>query len=720
MRQRTLVRSWPDSAQRQGRRRSHAGGFVTATCTTVAFSTGSMAVSAAEMRDSAAAGVLQEIVVEAQYYQREAGVGVLGERSLLDTPISVSVVTADLLENLQVTSVEQLVRTEASMTAASNTVGWYPNVMIRGFNLNNFSNYRVDGLTIANFGAVSFEGLERVEVMKGLTGLQAGFAAPGGIINYVSKRPHDTWRSSLALDFDDQGDVHGHLDTGGPVSDSFGVRVNVAGERLRSYIDEADGERQFISAAFDWQIGEHTLLVFNASYHDREQTSQPDLALTTGNTLPRGVDATRFLGQDWDNYSFDSTLLDASLSHRFNDHWTAEFKANWMQFNRSQVTAWRLGRLTSDGSFELYEYLSDSVYRPVNALGRIQGQFRTGLLTHDLTVGLSGMDFKADWSSTSVFEFVGISNVLEPVALARTGLRAGPVVPAERHKEQGAFIYDAIGIGDQWQIHLGARHAVYTYDRFSAATGARTRVYDKSTTTPSAALIYRPANWASVYASYVEGLERGGQAPANANNALQTLDPLTSEQYELGAKVQLNRLDLTFALFEITRPLEYLRSDNLYVQEGEQRHRGIELSAAGRLSRQLNAYINAMYLDAELVNTGNAATSGSRAPSAPRFNASAFLDYELNFPEGLAFTVGAYHTGARVVVNSGGATIPSFTHVNVGARYRTEILGRATDFRLTVDNVADEFYYAGLTPTTGAINPGPARVIRASIKTYFQ
>lgn len=661
---------------------------------------------------------LEEIIIEAKYNTPDASVGVLGRRSLLDTPTSVSVVTRDLLDNLQITSVDQLVRTDGSMTVSFAGVGYYPAMMIRGFDLSNRSNYRFDGLTIANNGATGLESVESIEILKGLSGFQAGFAAPGGIVNYVTKRPTRALMSSVELNVDDQADTRAHLDVGGPITDRFAARVNVAGERLRSYVEDADGQRSFFSAAFDWRLSDRTMAHLDVDHHRRAQSQQPMMTLTTLGALPREVDPRRNIGQRWDQYKFNYTLVRADVEHEFSSSWSAALKLNWMDFSRDQRNAFSYEPIEPDGSFNVYEYQSlDESFRPFNALLRTQGRFDTGLLSHDLTVGVSYSQIK-DWLPDSVFEFVGINNIYTPRQLPASGLRSSGSKLYDQQREAGAFIHDAIGIGERWQLHLGGRYAQVMYDSYDA-DGRASRYYDKSVFTPTAALVYRPGRSTSVYASYSEGLEEGGRAPLNAVNSLQTLDPLTSEQYELGIKYATERVDFSTALFEIRKGSEYLRDDGYYVQDGLQTHRGIEVSSAGRLTRRLNVFMSAMWLHAQLDETGTPALDGVRAAGVPRFNASAFLDYELEQVAGLALTFGAYHTSARILIAGERLPVPAFTHLNAGLRYKVRWFDRPTELRLSVDNLMDEFYYSSVAACCAQFDVGPARTVRASIKTYF-
>jgi len=112
------------------------------------------------------------------YRVTNSAVAGFSERPIKDTPFSVKVVPAELMLNRGANEIDELDKYDASVSNATTTTGWYSTPTIRGLNLHNWSNYRYNGLTISNQQAVGLENKERVEVLKGVAGLQGGFAQP--------------------------------------------------------------------------------------------------------------------------------------------------------------------------------------------------------------------------------------------------------------------------------------------------------------------------------------------------------------------------------------------------------------------------------------------------------------------------------------------------------------------------------------------------------------
>jgi len=106
---------------------------------------------------------------------------------------------------------------------------------------------------------------------------------------------------------------------------------------------------------------------------------------------------------------------------------------------------------------------------------------------------------------------------------------------------------------DMWQLTLGARRQTVKNDGFSAGTFASASRYNESRITPSIALLHKPNEHLSMYASYIEGLSQGGTAPDTAVNAGEMLKPYQSKQVEIGAKMDFDTWAWTASIFQIAK-----------------------------------------------------------------------------------------------------------------------------------------------------------------------
>lgn len=194
--------------------------------------------------ESAAEAALPTVVVTATagggtaedgYRARQSGVAGFSDQDLLDTPLSVKVLPSQLLANLKIDTIAGIDRLDASVGSAAANPGWFSAPTIRGFTLDNNSNYRYNGLTMINQQATALENKERVEILKGPSALQAGFSAPGGIIQYVTKRPTAADSTALHLSANEFGNYKVHADLSRRSADGrHGLRVNAAVEDERT------------------------------------------------------------------------------------------------------------------------------------------------------------------------------------------------------------------------------------------------------------------------------------------------------------------------------------------------------------------------------------------------------------------------------------------------------------------------------------------------------
>jgi iron complex outermembrane receptor protein len=299
---------------------------------------------------------------------------------------------------------------------------------------------------------------------------------------------------------------------------------------------------------------------------------------------------------------------------------------------------------------------------------------------------------------------------------ARPALPAAPEKNLTENRQPSIFVSDLLTFNESWQAIAGLRHIRYTNE--FTRPDQPTAVSRQQSTVPSAGLVYKPHRHVMTYASYAQGLEQGGVAPFNSVNAGEWMKPIKSRQAELGAKLDLDeRLRLTAALFEIEKGLEYVNSARVYVQDGRQRHRGLEFTADGRLGKALSVVAAMTLLDSEQVDTGDPRTRGKRAPNVPRVQASLFLDYRLAAVPGLSINGGVYHVGARALDSANSVDLPAYTRVDAGARYVTRFGGRTTTLRANIENLTDRRYWAAAS--FGSVYPGKPRSIALSAQIEF-
>ncbi len=703
---------------------------------TLAFATAQACLCATSALAQQAEQTLEAVVVSAApaapVKAENAGVGGFGEAPLLQTPASIQVFTHEQIQDRAIRQTTDAMKFDASVNDSYNAIGYAEQFSIRGFALDNASSYRKDGLAISADAEIPLENKERIEVLNGLAGLQAGAATPGGLINYVTKRPTAVPLRTLTLEARERGTLYGAVDLGGRFADErFGYRINAAAEKLRSYVRGADGERQFVSGAFDWRLSPQALLQLDLDYQHKSQLTAPGFQLFDGVRLPDGIDPTTMLNdQPWAKpVKTDSNNLGLRFEYRLNADWQATLTANRNAFRRDDYTAFPYScsalaypvvGFCANGDYDVYDYQSTGETKTIlGAQALLQGKFSTGALRHALSVGMAASR-RRDEFGDPVYEFVGTSNIYQPRAVAPSGLVTGPVSLRRSEHERALFAQDILSLSDALKLHAGARYTRLQRDQFDGS-GAVSARYERGYLLPNVALVFNPApNW-TVYGAYAKGLEHGGIAPLATTNENQMLDPSTSRQLEFGVKAELAPdIALSAALFQISKPLEFTDAGNTYVRRGDAVHRGLELTAQGQAMRNLVLGASLTVLDASQQNTGEATLDGKRVTNVPRVKSVLYMDYAVPQIVGLNLNGSWQYAGSKAFNPDNSVTAPAYHLFNLGLRYATRMAGTRTTLRLNVDNLLDRFYWRDVTQALGGyLLPGAPRTFRASVQFDF-
>ena len=556
------------------------------------------------------------------------------------------------------------------------------------------------------------ENKQQVELLKGLSGLQSGVSEPGGGVNYVTKRAADV--RSVTVSTDDRGSGYLATDVGGwfGSEQQFGLRANFAHEDLHSYVEHANGQRDFASVAFDWNISPDALLQLDVEYQNKEQRSVPGYQLLGGTELPHHASPKKLLAHQSGSkpVTIDSLNINGNFEYRFTDNWKGSLSAS-----RSKVViddyssfAWggcTVGCVTPDvgnyfspeGNYDIYDFRSpDDTRRNDEVQAALSGQFDTGTTGHELTVGTSAFRRVVD-NRTAINEWIGSGNIdSEPEDFARYD---GPLNDSHRRldsRQYGLFFNDRISFNEQWQTVLGGREVRLDERTFDdqGDTGRHTRRYEFL---PQAALIYKPVSNMSLYTRYSKGLSLGGTAPWFASNAFEILAPTVSRQIEAGIKYDWRRISLSATLYQIRQAYQYSRPNDdstfTYVQQGEQKNTGLELAANGWASERLQISASVAAIRSRVTGSGTAEYEGHQTINVPTLRASLYGDYALPWVDGLAVLGGVQYSGKKYASQQGGVQAASYAIFNIGSRYSTRIEGYDTVLRLTVDNLFDKRYW---------------------------
>ena len=674
---------------------------------------------------------------DSAYRVEDANISVLGNKILKDTPYSIEVYSSKLIENKQARSLADITKGDASVgLTQDNLVTENDSLQIRGLRPDFITGQKIDGLSAYLVSKdIPLEHLERVDILKGAGGFLYGFGGPGGIINYVMKRPTDEPFQSLSTQVMDSGLALVHGDVGGRLGpdDRFGYRVNLVHESGDTYINDGESRRNSGSIALDWKITPDLVWRFDALLGKHKRTGGYWLLIPRSDTSfgflpsdkpPAPIDGSRRLAPSWSRLDATQETYGTDLSWDFAADWTLTLAHRQLKNERNTGLPFIFP--DSDGNYSLrLRYIQLYIAKSSQSQAMINGIFTTGPISHELAVGASytalrTMNTVNDQLLRQPPVFVyrpNVGNLSNPVEVNNPfdNYFSGPDFAlgefnATRHRE--LFLSDTLRIGENWDIILGLRHGNFYYRARNTS-----RDYEKSAITPTLAAIFRPIDGLSLYGSYIEALERGAVAPIAAANANQVFPPSVSKQYEIGAKAEGDDWSASAALFRIEQALTYTTPANVFTQDGEARYQGLELNGKFRLGSRWLLTASAMWLDATYQKTTGGALDGKRSAGVARQQASLYGEYRMpGLP--LTLTAGARYVGKRPVDRDNRWYHGDVTLFDMGARYETKLAGRNLTLRLNVDNLTDEAYWVS-RPGAAFLNQGSPLTIKLGAQFEF-
>lgn len=632
-----------------------------------------------------------------------------GEQSIFDTPFSVTTIPQEVLLDQQVRALGDIARNDPS-TTVSTPPGFNDTVNLRGFNLDNSTSYRREGLIFQNQVQSPFENKAAVEIIKGPASVRYGFTPPGGVINYVLKRPTDTPYRFVQAFGDSFGSVGVHADVGGRFSDTLGYRINAVAANEATFVEGVAGPRYMVSALFEWRPTERLTIDLEGEYQFRELEQQANLSIgdfaddvtpQQRRALIESFDRTTFLGQEWGTYPTSNFVGSIGARYEISEKWTVQARAQQMRLERDQQAAGiAFGTLQANGDFEQDIFFdADQVRDPFSAEIFVTGQFDTLGITHDIAFGgaisRNPLRFSLGGDCCLV---AGTSNIFNPVALPRPPVNETPDVDAIRFNQDALFVSDLITITDEFKLFGALRWSRQeNLDRFNDAETLET-TYEDSDFVPNVGVLYTATERLTFYVSFAEGVTQGEQIPIEAANfgTEAFLPPAATSQIEAGVKAEIfNGAILTAAYFDISQPLATFDADDIFGYLGDQVHRGLEVTLNGEVAPGLRLIAGGLYLDAQIDNPNDPVLDGRRPSGVPEYQINLFADYEVAAVPGLALNGGVFLTGERFADELNTFTIDGYIRVDLGLRYAFDLGDQRLTARVNVRNVTDENFVEG-------------------------
>ena len=659
--------------------------------------------------------------VKDNYLSDNASGGSLDNTPIRETPLSVITLSSALMRDQVSRLLSDVVKNDASVGEDYAPVGYYGDFQIRGFPIDLATGLQINGMTIAGEQDVPLENKQRVEIVKGIAGLESGVASSGGMINYVTSEPYPGQRPTIDLATDQRGTAYGATQFAVPgLHGGSGLFITAAGEDIHTYVEGADGWRGMGAADGRWQLGANTQLMTDFEYQHKVERSEAGYQLLGGTTVPAPVYPSVMLGfQPWSKpNTFDAFNTGARLERKLAANWNLRFAGSYSHSLIDDNVIWPYGPALDadgnslcpaspyyffcpDGSYEIYDYRSPGELR-IDALGEalVQGHFTTGKVSHDVVGGGSLFHRTVDLSPTVVYAPLGVENVYQP------NISYAPEDPYEQAglSTLADFDHQLSGIVQE-RAHLPGNIVLQAGGRIARVTDFN---YTEPRTSwlPQYGATYSPLHDLTLYGNYGVLLSLGPQAPWWVDNANAFLAPFMTRQTEIGAKYE-HAILLTAAIFRMRQPFFYPKiiagpdafcptgnpGDQCFEPEGHETHDGIELNAQGKAANWIQLSASAAALRAISSDTGTPSFDDKQVINVPRFHSAIFADVLMPHARGLHVMPGWSYTSRKEATRDDTVSVGGYNLFNLGARYTPGGENGRLTLHLYADNILDKRYW---------------------------
>ncbi|MGO3843115.1 MAG: TonB-dependent siderophore receptor [Alcaligenes pakistanensis] len=480
-----------------------------------------------------------------------------------ETPQSVSVVTRQQLDDMNLTKLGDTFRTVTGIATTMSDID-RTDIYSRGFFVDN---YQYDGVPVETkndfFGTSNFDPVlyDRIEIVRGATGLMTGAGNPGASVNMVRKRASsDVFTGSASVGVGSWDHHRGTIDLSTPLNKDGTVRARVAGmmEERDSYIDRYHTRNRAWLATAEADLTPDTTVRVGVEHQAKRPTGVTWGGLPTLDSNGQDLDWRRSfsIGADWTNWNTTSNTFYAGLDHRFENGWSLKATVSRLESKYDSKLIYLMGHpnpITGQGMSTMLNNSYQELDQNSGSL-EVSGPFNAFGQEHEAFVGLMGSKAIYRYGSQPPLGNSPVGNIFQWDGSYPEPAWGEFQALGEQETRQNA-VYGALrlSLSDSLKLIVGGRQT--NWKRVAGQDTMKHHVF-----TPYAGLLYDINENFTAYASYTDIFQPQSYRDANGSY----LDPVQGKSYELGLKSEHfeGRLNTSLALFRIEQ-------DNVAEQDGD-------------------------------------------------------------------------------------------------------------------------------------------------------
>jgi iron complex outermembrane receptor protein len=630
---------------------------------------------------------------------------------IVEVPQSISAVSSDLIAARGAIGVQEALRYTPGLRTEPNGSDYrFDYIVLRGFGSTDFIDgmRQPDGSFTARTEAYN---LERIEVLRGPSSVLYGQAAPGGIVNELTKVPQFNFGGEVAMQYGSFDRKQAQADITGPINASGTLAARFVGV-VRDADNQADfgkDNRVFLSPSLRFRSEDARTDITLSGIYQRDKAASiysyfPLVSTLNAPSKDRELKRGIYLGEPSHNF-YNSKLYSGTLqlTHAFSDAITYSGRFRYTH------------AITDNGGLDLEVWngllnpfidtdnrvIARSIYdkytnlRMATTDHNLRFDFATGPFSHKVLLGVDYLRSKQ--RGTTVYDMAGPIDIYDPVYDPANVPDIDPTPdPRSSNTQLGFYAQDQISYGDLATLVVGIRR-----DRATAWSEGDEKQVDHATSL-RAGLIVNLAKTLSPYVSYSESFNPITGLDFYGN----TFKPQRGRQWEGGVRWQPDRYTLVSAAYFDIKGTNLLATDpnngSNQIQVGTVTSRGFEIEAARILPDNYTITVAYSHLKARTGYNTDPLQVGLPISAVPEDTASIWGEKRFELGDDLAVRVGVGvrymgHTDEAVAfydINPDGALerlrTPGFTLVDALLGFEWS----RWSFDLNATNLFDKKYYA--------------------------